>query len=179
VTCEAGGPYGVGSVLLIAGNVSGDVSNSSNITVNISKSGTLKATQSTTSDSGGSYYTIFTQSFDIGSYIVNVSASNSTHTFQCNDTFDIILQEPITTCVQKTVTVRGRPMYTSGNLVNSGTVFVSIENMTVTNTTNFSGGSFSISLTTCLYIGRKYFLYLSIIDPQERKGTTCILFIPT
>jgi len=179
VTCEAGGPYGTGSTVIAVGNVSGEVSNSSTVIVNISKSGTLKATKSTTSDSDGSYYAIFDQTFDVGSYELNVSASNSTHSTTCDDTFDVILQQVSTACEQKTVSVQGRTMYTSGGLVNSGNVFISIENVTTTNITSFSGGNFSISLTTCLYKNTKYILYLSILDSTGRKGTTQILFTPT
>jgi len=179
VTCKAGGPYGIGSTILVMGNVSGEVSNTSNIIVNISKSGTLKTTQNTTSDSDGFYYAIFSQSFDIGSYEANVSASNTTDTVSCGDTFDIILQQPSTICSQKTITVQGRTIYAAGNFVNSGNVFISIESTTASNRTSFSGGNFSISLTTCLYLGKKYFLHLSIIDSASKKGETFISFIPT
>lgn len=179
VTCEAGGPYGSGSTVLVMGNVTGEVSNVSNVVVNISKSGAPRAAESTTSDSDGSYYTIFSQSFDIGSYDANVNASNATYSTSCSDTFDVILQQPITTSEQKTVTVQGKAMYTAGNPVSSGTVFISIENTTATNTTTISGGTFTISLTTYLYSTKRYLLYLSIVDLTGKKGTTQIFFTPT
>jgi len=179
VTCEAGGPYGTGSTTLVMGNVSGEVSNTSNITINISKAGTLKAATSTTSDSDGSYYAIFTQTFDIGNYGVGVNASNTTHFAECSDTFEVILQKITTTCEQKTVTVQGNSTYMAGTPVASGNVFISIDGTTASNTTSFSGSAFSISLTTCLYSGKKYILDISVIDSSGRKGTTHILFTPT
>jgi hypothetical protein len=161
------------------GNVSGEVSNTSNITVNVSKSGTLKAATSTTSDSDGSYYAIFTQTFDIGDYQVGVNASNTTNFAECSDTFSVILQEVTKTCEQKTVTVQGNSTYATGTPVTSGNVFISIEETRANNITSFSSNNFSISLTACLYSGKKYTLEISIIDSSGKKGTTHILFTPT
>jgi len=179
VTCEAGGPYGTGSTVLVTGNVSGEVSNTSNVTVNISKSGTLKAATSTTSDSDGSYYAIFTQTFDIGNYGVGVNASNTTHFAECSDTFEVILQEITTTCEQKTVTVQGNSTYATGTPVASGNIFMSIEGTTASSLTSFSGGTFSASLTACVYLGKKYTLIISVADASGKKGTAHILFVPT
>lgn len=179
VTCDAGGPYGSGSTVIVTGNASGEASNITNVTVNISKSGILISSMNTTSDSGGLYYTVFPNVFDVGSYALNVSAINTTDYATCNSSFDVFLQGPIKTCEQKTLTVEGRTMYAAGNLVDSGKVFLSLEETEATNITSFSGGNFSISLTTCLFTAKNYILHLLITDDNGRKGTTYLSFTPT
>jgi hypothetical protein len=179
VTCEAGGPYGTGSVILVVGNVSGEVSNSTNVTIEIRKQGSPKASQTTTSDATGTYFSVFTQSFDIGTYDVNVTASNSTNTATCNDTFEVIASELSKECQLKTILIEGNAGYANSNLVNSGKIFISIEGLSTSNTTNFSGGYFKAYLTACLNLGKKYVLQVSVIDEEGKKGTIFIPFIPT
>jgi hypothetical protein len=178
VTCQCGGAYGINSVVLVEGNVSGEVSNVSTITINVSKGGALKSVYTTTSDAQGCYYASFT-SLDIGSYDVNVSATNTTHTAYCNTTFEIVPQQVSTECTQKTITVEGKTMYTTSGLVDSGNVFISIDGMTAKNITSFSNGNFLVSVTACLYSGKKYILHLSTIDSLGNKGMASILFTQT
>ncbi|MEM5766026.1 MAG: hypothetical protein QW423_00030 [Candidatus Aenigmatarchaeota archaeon] len=179
VSCEAGGPYATSSTVLIVGNVTGEVSNITNITVNITKYSSPKASQATTSDSSGTYFSIFTQSFDIGTYDVNVVANNSTHTASCNDTFDVIPSQVSKECQQKTIYIEGNSYHIAGNLVSSGKIFVSIEDSRSTNITTFSNGFFKAYLTACLNFGKKYILQVSITDDEGKKGTIFIPFTPT
>jgi hypothetical protein len=178
VTCEAGGPYATGSTVLIVGNVSGEVSNVTNITIDIRKQGVLKTSQTTSSDSSGTFFSIFNQPFDVGTYDVNVTASNSTHNSTCNDTFDVVSSEISEVCRQKTVSVEGSAIYVGSNLVNSGKVFVSIEGLKVSNTTSFSNGYFNVYLTACLNQGKRYVLRLLAIDDEGKKGLALIPFTP-
>ncbi|MEM5773270.1 MAG: hypothetical protein QXL86_03570 [Candidatus Aenigmatarchaeota archaeon] len=178
VTCEAGGPYGTGSTIIVAGNVTGDATNIAFITIEIIKEGTPKSSITTASDATGTYFSIFTQSFDIGNYLVNVTASNTTHTVTCFDTFDVIPQQVSKECQQVTIFVSGAA-YSEGKILNSGRVFISMEGLVEKNTANFSNGSFLVSLSACLYRGKKYSLQISILDEKGNKGTIYIPFIPT
>lgn len=178
VTCEAGGLYASGSTVIVTGSVNGEASNVTNVTVNINKSGASWASRSTTSDSWGLYYIVFTEAFDIGNYTVSVNASNTTNYATCNDDFNVTPQQPSSACEQKTLTVWGRTMYTAGNLLSSGKVFISIEDTKATNITDFSGSNFTISLTTCLFPSKEYILNLLVIDSSGKKGTTHLSFTP-
>ena len=179
ITCEAGGPYATGSTVLIVGNVSGEASNITNITIDIKKQGVLKTSQNTSSDSSGTFFSIFTQPFDVGAYDVNVTASNSTHNSTCNDTFDVVSGEISVVCQQKTVSIEGSVIYKNNNLVNSGKIFISVDGLKISNTTNFSNGYFNVYLTTCLNQGKKYVLRLLVVDDEGKKGLAFIPFVST
>ena len=179
VTCEAGGPYSIGSTVLVLGSVLGEASNETNVTINISKSGELKASQTTNSDSSGSYFSIFNQYFDTGKYLVNVSARNSTSEFFCSDEFDVLSPGAKKECLQRTISVKGKATDTFGIPLSSGKVFISIEGISVTNSTTFSNGNFKISLTSCFYLDKKYLAQLAIIDGEGKKGTKYFYYIPT
>ncbi|MEM5869861.1 MAG: hypothetical protein QXR09_01695 [Candidatus Aenigmatarchaeota archaeon] len=178
LTCEVGGPYGTGSTIIVVGNVTGYVSNITSITIEIIKEGTLKVSRTTSSDTTGTYFSIFTQSFDIGSYIVNVTATNSTHTATCIDTFDVIPQEVSKECQDAKISVSGIA-YAEGKILGSGRAFISIEGLRERNTTNFSNSEFSLYLSACLHKGKRYLLQISILDEKGGKGTIYIPFIPT
>ncbi|MEM5835648.1 MAG: hypothetical protein QW040_01510 [Candidatus Aenigmatarchaeota archaeon] len=179
VTCEAGGPYATGSTVLVVGNVTGEVSNIANVTITITKYGSPKALQTTTSDLNGTYFSIFTQSFDIGTYDVNVTINNLTHIASCIDSFYVMSSQVSKECQQKTIYIEGNAYNIKGNLVSSGKLFLSIEGLRATNTTTFSNGYFKAYLTTCFYFGKKYILQVSIIDEMGEKGTIFIPFTPT
>ena len=176
VTCEAGGPYSFGSTVLVVGNVFGELSNKTNVTINITKSGSLVASQTTTSDSSGIYYSIFNQSFETGKYTVNVFSNNE---FFCSDEFEVTSAEASKECLQKTISIEGKAIDTSGNTINSGKASISAEGITTTNSTNFSNVEFQAFLTACFYPGERYLVQLTIIDDKGRKGTKYFYYTAT
>jgi hypothetical protein len=179
LNCEAGGPYSFASTVLVAGNVFGETSNETNVTINITKSGSLIASQTTTSDSSGIYYSIFNQYLDVGKYSVSVSANSSSNQFFCSDEFEVVSAEARKECLQKTISIEGKAIDTSGNPINSGKAFISAEGITTTNSTNFSNGEFQAFLTACFYPGERYLVQLKIIDDKGRKGTKYFYYLAT
>jgi hypothetical protein len=179
LNCEAGGPYSLGSKILVAGNVFGETSNETNITINITKSGSLIASQTTTSDSSGIYYSIFNQYLDAGKYTVSVFANTSSSEFFCSDEFEVVSAEARKECLQKTISIKGKAIDISGNPINSGKAFISAEGITTTNSTNFSNGEFQAFLTACFYPGERYLVQLTIIDDKGKKGTKYFYYLAT
>ena len=179
LNCEAGGPYSFASTVLVAGNVFGETSNETNVTINITKSGSLIASQTTTSDSSGIYYSIFNQYLDVGKYSVSVSANSSSNQFFCSDEFEVTSTEARKECLQKTISIEGKAIDTSGNTINSGKAFISAEGITTTNSTNFSNGEFQAFLTACFYPGERYLVQLTIIDDKGKKGTKYFYYLAT
>jgi hypothetical protein len=179
VNCEAGGPYHLGSTVLVVGNVFGEITNETNVTINITKSGSLKASQTTTSDSSGIYYSIFNQYLDVGEYVVNVVANSSTNEFFCSDEFEVVSVEARKECSQKTISIEGKAIDTFGNPINSGKAFISVEGISTTNSTNFSNGEFQAFLAACLYPEEKYLVQLTIIDDVGRKGIKNFYYLAT
>jgi len=179
LNCEAGGPYSLDSKILVAGNVFGETSNETNVTINITKSGSLIASQTTTSDSSGIYYSIFNQYLDVGKYTVNVFANSSSSEFFCSDEFEVTSAEARKECLQKTISIEGKAIDTSGNPINSGKAFISAEGITTTNSTNFSNGEFQAFLTACFYPGERYLVQLTIIDDKGKKGTKYFYYLAT
>jgi len=179
LNCEAGGPYSFASTVLVAGNVFGETSNETNITINITKSGSLIASQTTTSDSSGIYYSIFNQYLDAGKYTVSVFANSSSSEFFCSDEFEVVSAEARKECLQKTISIKGKAIDISGNPINSGKAFISAEGITTTNSTNFSNVEFQAFLTACFYPGERYLVQLTIIDDKGRKGTKYFYYTAT
>jgi hypothetical protein len=179
VSCEAGGPYFLGSTILVVGNVFGEISNETNVTINITKAGGSVASQTTTSDSSGAYYSIFNQYLGVGKYFVSVVANSSNNEFFCTDEFDVFSLEAGKECSQGTISIGGKALDTFGNSLNSGNVFISVEGITTTNSTNFSNGEFHAYLTACLYPGKKYFVQLTIVDNKGRKGSKYFYYTTT
>lgn len=178
VSCEAGGPYSSGSKVIIVGNVIGENSNVSSVRIDINKSGIPRLSTITTSDSSGVYFVVFDQSFDLGNYEVLVTANNTTHIANCYDEFEVVVGEVSKECQQVSISVQGRA-YAGDKLLTSGKVFVGIDGLKETNTTNFSNGYFQISLSACVHLGNKYLLQIHVTGSEGEKGSVYIQFIPT
>jgi len=179
VTCEAGGPYGTNSAIVITGNVTNQTGTSeANVTVDIRKSGTLRTTKNVSADSSGKYYAIFT-GLDYGDYTVNITATQKSTTAECSDSLLVRLGGISTSCNDFLIRVWGRALYSSGSAITSGTVYATVKDTFFKNSTTFSNGNFSIYLDSCLFITEKYILQLSVTDTVGRKGTSEIIFSPT
>jgi hypothetical protein len=179
MNCEVGGPYFPGSTILVAGNVFSEASNETNVTINITKSGSLIASQTTNSDSSGIFYSIFNQYLDVGKYVTNVFANSSSDQFFCSDEFEVVSVGAPKGCLQKTISIGGKAIDTFGNPINSGKAFISVEGIATTNSTNFSNGEFQVFLTACFYPSKKYLVQLSIVDDKGRRGTKYFYYTAT
>jgi hypothetical protein len=178
-TCEAGGPYVKNSTV----NVVGDVTNNtegvaSNIEVNITKNSTTYASRSTTSDSSGRYYVSFVESLDIGNYSVNVTAEKDGEYGYCSDNLEIRL-EYMETCVDRNIQVSGMLIYSTGELVGSGTITASVIEADAKNQDSFTAGEFSITIPACIYPGRRYSLSIIIEDGLGGRSYSQIFFVAT
>lgn len=173
-TCEAGGPYIKNSTII---NVIGNVTNNSlganaNVTINISKSGVLKANRSTTADSSGKYFASFNDVLDVGTYDVNVSVQRLDNTIVCNDTVEIYLSSETITCQNRVIAVDGYALYSdTGQPVTSGTAFVTILDKNVGNKTSLtSSGTFSVGLSACLILGNRYTIVVVVEDNSAKRS---------
>jgi hypothetical protein len=150
--------------------------------MNITKGGTLKVAQTTTSDASGFYYFIISslsENLDYGSYSVNVNATSGGLTAECSDSFVIQMPQSSTTCDTKTLIISGKAVYSSGTAVSSGTVFVSLDGIDIKNSTSFTSGEFSIALKGCMYTGSRYIMNVRISDNAGKSGSSQIIFSPT
>jgi hypothetical protein len=166
VSCEIGGPYLKNSTTGISMNVVGNVTSpaaAANITVSISQSGALKTSKDTTADSQGAYSTTVSYNLDAGTYDVNVSAEQQgTYAF-CNDTLEIQIPQAAPICLNRNLQISGNVISSStGQLLSSGKVFASVLDESVSNSTSFTNGRFSISISGCLKGGKRYILQIIV-----------------
>jgi hypothetical protein len=174
VNCDAGGPYLRNSSANLSINVVGNVTDqaaAANITVNITQSGVLKVSKTTTADSQGVYFTTINYSFDGGNYTVNVSAEQQGTLAFCNDTLEVQLPQAALACVNRYLRILGKAIYSStGELLPTGKVFASILEESITNSTSFTDGDFAIYLSSCLKSGKKYILQIIIEDSAGSRS---------
>ncbi len=173
VECETGGPYVKGSTINIIGNTSYLDGSPVSLDVNIQliKNGNLILSTNTISDSDGKFLKTITQTLDPGTYLVNISAGLAGSYAYCSDILIINYSKPEEKCENKTIEVSGFLVYSdSGQLVPSGKVVLSILETNEKNQTSFTQGKFSISLTSCLFLGKKYTLVVYTTDESGKES---------
>jgi len=177
ITCDAGGPYVKNSVVIVIGNVTDTVGTTSNVSVNITKDGSIKASRSTTSDSDGKYYVNFNEELSSGNYSVNASATKSGTFTSSNCSLEIKLTEAATSCLTKTMTINGTAVYSNtGQVISSGTVSASVMDTNFKNSASFTNGRFSVTVDMCLFSGRRYTLAVFVDGGAERNSWSQIIF---
>jgi len=180
VSCEVGGPYIKGATIIVTGNVTNITGTSSNVSIKINSSSVI-ATKNTTSDASGVFYTIFSESIDVGNYTVNATAERTGVYGNCTDDLQISSTEAAGVSVNKTITINGTAVYKdTGRVVTSGTAYLSIVNQTTKSTASIDpDGKFSISIYPLLTLGNKYYIDLLIQDTIGKKSWMQILFVTT
>lgn len=177
ITCNAGGPYLKNSVMIVIGNVTDTVGTTANVSVNITKDGSIKASRSTTSDSDGKYYVNFNEELSSGNYSVNASATKGGTFTSSNCSLEIKLTEAATSCLIKTMTINGTAVYSNtGQVISSGTVSASVMDTNFKNSASFTNGRFSVALNMCLFSGRRYTLAVFVDGGAERNSWSQIIF---
>jgi hypothetical protein len=166
VSCEVGGPYLKNSSANLSINLAGSVTNpagAANITANVTKSGVLKVSKTTTADSQGVYFKTISHNLDVGTYTINVSAEQQgTYAF-CDDTLEVQIPQTVSACVNRNLRVSGKAVSSStGELLSSGKIFASILEENLSNSTSFTNGDFTIYVSSCLKGGKKYTLQIII-----------------
>jgi hypothetical protein len=176
VSCEVGGPYLKNSSANLSINVVGNVtspSSAANITVNITKEGVIKTNKNTAADSDGVYYVTINQSLDVGNYTINVSADQGGAYVFCNDSLEVRMAS-LSACTDKNLKITGKTVYSSsGGFISSGKVFASILDENINNNTSFTNGDFTIYISGCLKLGKRYILQLIV---EDNTGSRSWLF---
>ena len=177
ITCEAGGPYVKGSVVIVVGNVTNETGTAANVSVNITKEGIIKASRTTTSDSDGKYYVSFNEQLDIGNYTVNATAEKSGAYNSSNCSLEIRLSLPSGLCQNKNMMINGTAIYSdTGQLVSSGIVTASVLETNDKAQSSFTNGKFSLTLSTCVVLGRRYTLGIFVDDNAGKTSWSQMIF---
>lgn len=178
VTCEAGGPYLRNSKIIITGNVTNVTGTTANVTVYIKSGSTVLASRNTVSAFDGKFITSLTSNLDAGNYTVNATAERLGVYGNCTTNIEIKFATN-TSCVNRTITVNGTAVHAgTGQLVSSGTVFLSILDQNAKNSASFSNGQFSVSVYPCLSLGQIYTMVLTTTG-DGKDSWSQILFVHT
>lgn len=178
VTCQVGGPYLKNSRITFAGNVTNITGTASNITIYFKKGNTVLASLNTTSASDGKFITSITPNLDSGNYTINATAERFGVFGNCTGNIEIKFSTS-TSCVNKTITVNGTSVYAdTGQLVSTGTVYLSILDNNIKSSASISDGQFSVSVSPCLNLGQRYTVVLTTTGGEENSWSQ-ILFVYT
>ena len=180
--CEVGGPYVKGSTINIIGNTTylDGSPVSLNVTIQIVKNETPIISINTTSDSDGRFFKTINESLNPGIYLVNITTGSGGSYVSCLDTLQITYPKLEEKCQDKKIEVSGFLVYSdSGQLVPSGKVVLSILETNEKNQTSFTQGKFSVSLTSCLFLGKKYTLVVYATDESGKESWLYRTIIPT
>ena len=180
VECEAGGPYTINSVIVIAGNVTNTTTGegiSANLTLNILKNGNLIFQKNGTSDSNGLYYFILSEQFATGEYKVNITANKNGEENYCTDVLKLFLPSKLL-CERKSIKVEGSAVYSStGGPISQGNVTIIISETGEKAQASFSQGHFSVQFSPCLIAGKGYTLVIKVEDGNGKYGWANLFFI--
>lgn len=177
ITCEAGGPYVKDSVVIVVGNVTNETGTTANVSVNITKEGVIKASRTTTADSDGKYYVTFNEQLDIGNYSVNATAEKSGAYNSSNCSLEIRLSQPSGLCQNKNMIINGTAIYSdTGQLVSFGIVTVSVLETNDKIQSSIINGKFSLTLSTCVVLGRRYTLGIFVDDNAGKTSWSQMIF---
>lgn len=173
IQCEAGGPYAKNATINILGNVTDNSQGAvSNVSTNISVSGTQQTSSNTTSDGDGTYHTSHFLNFDFNTYNVVVEAKANTTSIYCTDTIQVQLGVN-TSCANRVVYVEGLAIYSANaSYVNAGTATVGISEVSVSNSSSVnSTGGFKVPVTACIKSGTLYTLNVIVDDNLGKRSS--------
>jgi len=177
---DGGGPYAkVGSnpVVTVTGNVTyvNGTGISSSVNITITKDGVVQTSGNITSNNIGSFYNVYSSSFDTGTYIVNATTSYGGFTISNTSTFAVTSTSGI--CQTQDLSLSAIAYDAStGNVVSTGTSKLIIQETGDEKDVAFTNGIWSATFSTCLTSGSQYHLLVKIVDSTGISSSSVLVF---